>query len=91
MDSNQFRKVIMDKSVQIEGVLFKRFSFKYVVGYDLITYLMEGDTEFIYADPTVSNGEIIDVVIARNKGLEHLVSSINRWKCSGLVSVVTRS
>ena len=69
-------------SVTIEHVTFNNFSFKYVVGYDLITYTIEGDHEFLYCDPSVTNRQIVEVVKHRNEGLTHLLSKICRWSCS---------
>ena len=78
-------------SVTIEHVTFNNFSFKYVVGYDLITYKMEGDHEFLYCDPTVSNREIVEVVRHRNEGLEHLLGKIQRWSCSTQTVIIMDS
>jgi len=76
-------------AITIENIRYEHFSFRYTVGYDLITYLHDGEPQSLYCDRCVSSRDVVRVIYARENGLEHLVRQIIRWPASSCTIIIT--
>lgn len=78
----------MDKYIEIEGTKFYGFSWKYVVGFSLITYEFEGTLEHMYCCGAIDKTTIVNVVRYRNEGLEHLIGKIMLWSANAMTIII---
>ena len=78
-------------AITINDTRIENFSFKYVVGFDLINYLHDGELQILYCDPTVTKPQIVQTINLREEGLEHLVRKIMRWKCTNMEIIIPAS